>query len=112
MNKYEEIKEKYLKSNKYCLYIDYEDIGVLIHIIETLNQFNKQEVARNKELSNSYDKIYSNIRKIIDVLDEEQTTNIKDLSFYINSLNISKVDEIANKISINSSIKQILKSLL
>ena len=112
MNKYEEIKEKYLKSNKYCLYIDYEDIGVLIHIIETLNQFNKQEVARNKELSNSYDKIYSNIRKIIDVLDEEQTTNIKDLSFYINSLNISKVDEIANKLSINRSIKQILKSLL
>ena len=34
---FEEIKRKYKKSNKYMLYVTYEDIGILIHIIETMN---------------------------------------------------------------------------
>ena len=35
---FEEIKRKYKKSNKYMLYVSYEDIGILIQIIETMNK--------------------------------------------------------------------------
>lgn len=35
---FEEIKKKYKKSNKYMLYVSYEDIGILIQIIETMNK--------------------------------------------------------------------------
>lgn len=35
---FEEIKRKYKKSNKYKLYVSYEDIGILIQIIETMNK--------------------------------------------------------------------------
>lgn len=35
---FEEIKRKYKKSNKYVLYVSYEDIGILIQIIETMNK--------------------------------------------------------------------------
>lgn len=38
MNLYEEIKDRYFKSNKYMLCVTYEDIGTLIHIIEVLNK--------------------------------------------------------------------------
>ena len=34
----EEIKRKYKKSNKYMLCVSYEDIGILIQIIETMNK--------------------------------------------------------------------------
>ena len=35
---FEEIKRKYKKSNKYMLDVSYEDIGILIQIIETMNK--------------------------------------------------------------------------
>lgn len=35
---FEEIKKKYEKSNKYMLCVTYEDIGILIHIIEVLEE--------------------------------------------------------------------------
>ena len=35
---FEEIKEKYKKSNKYISYVSYEDIGKLISIIENINK--------------------------------------------------------------------------
>ena len=35
---FEEIKRKYKKSNKYMLCVSYEDIGILIQIIETMNK--------------------------------------------------------------------------
>lgn len=31
---FEEIKRKYKKSNKYMLYVSYEDIGTLLNLIE------------------------------------------------------------------------------
>ena len=35
---FEEIKQRYEKSNKYMLCVTYEDIGILIHIIEVLEE--------------------------------------------------------------------------
>ena len=35
---FEEIKKRYKKSNKYMLRVSYEDIGILIQIIETMNK--------------------------------------------------------------------------
>lgn len=45
-NIFEEIKQRYEKSNKYMLCVTYEDIGILIHIIEVLDKqlkFRKEE---------------------------------------------------------------------
>ena len=42
---FEEIKRKYKKSNKYMLYVSYEDIGILIQIIETMNKRKLEDMA-------------------------------------------------------------------
>ena len=42
---FEEIKRKYKKSNKYKLYVSYEDIGILIQIIETMNKRKLEDMA-------------------------------------------------------------------
>lgn len=68
---YEEIKQRYKKSNKYMLCVTYEDIGILINIIEVLD---KQLKFRKEE---------SNIK-----LTKEQKENaIKYLRNYKDSLN-------------------------
>ena len=70
-NIYEEIKQRYEKSNKYMLCVTYEDIGILIYIIEVLD---KQLKFRKEE---------SNIK-----LTKEQKENaIKYLRNYKDSLN-------------------------
>ena len=68
---FEEIKRKYKKSNKYMLCVTYEDIGILIHMIDILD---KQLKYRKEE---------SNIK-----LTKEQKENaIKYLCNYKDSLN-------------------------
>ena len=74
---FEEIKRKYKKSNKYMLCVSYEDIGILIQIIETMNKklqnmtfeyFNDYEL---KEIVGLYledflKEIIKNIKKILE----------------------------------------------
>lgn len=68
---FEEIKRKYKKSNKYMLCVTYEDIGILIYMIDILD---KQLKYRKEE---------SNIK-----LTKEQKENaIKYLRDYKDSLN-------------------------
>lgn len=68
---FEEIKQRYEKSNKYMLCVTYEDIGILIHMIDILD---KQLKYRKEE---------SNIK-----LTKEQKENvIKYLRNYKDSLN-------------------------
>lgn len=59
---FEEIKKRYKKSNKYMLCVSYEDIGILIHIIEVLDKqlkFRKEEsnVKLTKEQKRRMDEI-------------------------------------------------------
>lgn len=82
---FEEIKRKYKKSNKYMLYVSYEDIGILIQIIETMNKrkledmtfeyFNDYELKAivGKYLEDKLQEIYKNL--IIEV-------NFKDFRLY------------------------------
>ena len=43
----EEIKRKYKKSNKYILYLSYEDLGNLIHMAEMLDkQINQKDLTK------------------------------------------------------------------
>lgn len=68
---FEKIKQRYKKSNKYMLCVTYEDIGILIHMIDILD---KQLKYRKEE---------SNIK-----LTKEQKENaIKYLRNYKDSLN-------------------------
>lgn len=74
---FEEIKQRYEKSNKYMLYVTYEDIGILIYMIDILD---KQLKYRKEE---------SNIK-----LTKEQKENaIKYLRNYKDSLNEKAFNE-------------------
>ena len=42
---FEEIKKRYKKSNKYMLCVSYEDIAILIQIIETMNKRKLQDMT-------------------------------------------------------------------
>lgn len=42
---FEEIKKRYKKSTKYMLCVSYEDIGILIQIIETMNKRKLQDMT-------------------------------------------------------------------
>ena len=42
---FEEIKKRYKKSNKYMLCVSYEDIGILIQMIETMNKRKLQDMT-------------------------------------------------------------------
>ena len=47
---FEEIKRKYKKSNKYKLYLSYEDVGNLIQLVEMLDkQIKQKDVTKRYE---------------------------------------------------------------
>lgn len=57
---FEEIKEKYKKSNKYVLYVNYEDIGNLIQMVDILNKrlkINKDIKLNEKEINNKLEEL-------------------------------------------------------
>lgn len=68
---FEEIKQRYEKSNKYMIYVTLEDIGILIHMIELLDK----ELNFRKEESN------------IKLTKEQKENAIKYLRNYKDSLN-------------------------
>lgn len=52
---FEEIKRKYKRSNKYMLYVSYEDIGTLLNLIEKQSK----EIEELKEDNQRYKRIAS-----------------------------------------------------
>lgn len=68
---FEEIKQRYEKSNKYMLYVTYEDIGILIHMIDILDK----QLKYRKEENN------------IKLTKEQKENTIKYLRNYKDSLN-------------------------
>lgn len=68
---FEEIKQRYKKSNKYMLCVTYEDIGILIHMIDILDK----QLKYRKEENN------------IKLTKEQKENTIKYLRNYKDSLN-------------------------
>lgn len=48
---FEEIKRKYKNSNKYILYLNYEDIGNLIQMVEMLDK----QIKKRKDVTKKYE---------------------------------------------------------
>ena len=70
---FEEIKRKYKKSNKYMLCVSYEDIGILIQIIETMNKRKLEDMTF--EYFNDYE-----VKTIV----SQYLEDLKDFGFYYN----------------------------
>lgn len=71
--KFEELKEKFEKSNKYCLYLSYEDIyDLFIHIGKLKTRNTRQAIKINKLVEENYtlnDRIKAKIKAKIETLD-------------------------------------------
>ena len=60
---FEEIKRKYKKSNKYMLYVSYEDIGTLLNLIEKQSK----EIEELKKYEKYYEEMEEVNKKFIAV---------------------------------------------
>ena len=72
---FEEIKRKYKKSNKYMLYVSYEDIGTLLNLIEKqskeIEELKASHITTNNKATNTEK------AKIFDVIDNSIDTYIE-----------------------------------
>lgn len=105
---FEEIKKRYKKSNKYMLCVSYEDIGILIQIIETMNKRKLQDMTfeyfNDNELQSIVGQYLAHFLKEIIKRDYISKDKIK-----------SKIEELKQKKYILSSREseiEILQSLL
>ena len=60
---FEEIKRKYKKSNKYILYVSYEDVGTLLNLIEKQSK----EIEELKKYEKYYEEMEEVNKKFIAV---------------------------------------------
>ena len=80
---FEEIKQRYEKSNKYMLCLTYEDIGIALNLIEKQSKEIKELKEKNKDARerieyylvgnftlNDFDKRNKELRKIEKILEE------------------------------------------
>lgn len=83
---FEEIKKRYKKSNKYMLCVSYEDIGILIQIIETMNKRKLQDMTfeyfNDYELKSIVDQYLDNFLKEIIKEQKRRMDEIKELIKY------------------------------
>ena len=71
---FEEIKRKYKKSNKYMLYVSYEDIGILLNLIEKQSK----EIEELKKYEKYYEEMEEVNKKFIAV--EKIKAKIEEVS--------------------------------
>ena len=83
---FEEIKKRYKKSNKYMLCVSYEDIGILIQIIETMNKRKLQDMTfeylNDYELDSIVGQYLDNFLKEIIKEQKRRMDEIKELIKY------------------------------
>ena len=84
---FEEIKRKYKKSNKYMLYVSYEDIGTLLNLIEKQSK----EIEELKKYEKYYEEMEEVNKKFIAVDKikakiEEVTNGTYDAKIVLESL--------------------------
>ena len=96
---FEEIKRKYKKSNKYMLYVSYEDIGILIQIIETMNKRKLEDMTF--EYFNDYE-LKKKLYKHIEMLEKENCHE---------NCGLEKLIDCGRQCSIGCTIKNIKKIL-
>lgn len=90
---FEKIKQRYEKSNKYILYVTYENIGILIHIINILDKQLKyrKEESNIKLTKEQKENIIKYLRNYKDSLNEksfkENTYEFKQLIQHISNIN-------------------------
>lgn len=92
---FEEIKQRYEKSNKYMLYVTYEDIGILIHIIELLDikLKNRKEDSNIKLTKEEKENVIKYLRKYKDALNKKA---IKEENIYVFEQLIKNISNIIN----------------
>ena len=101
---FEEIKKKYKKSNKYMLCVSYEDIGILIQIIEK----QQKEIEELKEekgyhlgfIDGGIAKRYEMENKIkarIEELDKDENASIPDFIEYAKEYATQKLQSLLEK---------------
>ena len=92
---FEKIKQRYEKSNKYMLYVTYEDIGILIHIIELLDiqLKNRKEDSNIKLTKEEKENVIKYLRKYKDALNKKA---IKEENIYVFEQLIKNISNIIN----------------
>lgn len=92
-----------------------KQITTILNLIEKQSKEIEELKEKNEYLPNWVNKKYVSKDKIkakIEDLEKEQEDNRKDLYNAVNVLNFSKMNIISNRICVNMSIKDILRSLL
>lgn len=86
---FEEIKRKYKKSNKYMLYVSYEDIGTLLNLIEKqskeIEELNKSDESKEQS-SMKYYNLYKELVDKIKAKIEEVKDGTYDAKIVLESL--------------------------
>ena len=77
---FEEIKRKYKKSNKYMLYVSYEDIGTLLNLIE--KQIKEIEELKTEKAKRSWVHIKENgeVEPLFYVSEDKIKAKIEEVS--------------------------------
>ena len=99
---FEEIKRKYKKSNKYMLCVSYEDIGILIQIIETMNKRKLEDMTF--EYFNDYE-----VKTIVSQYLEDFLKEIIKKEYISKDKIKAKIEEVSNG---TYDAKIVLESLL
>ena len=101
------IKNLYKESNRYMLTLSYEDIGILIRIIDALDKRAKMDKVKYSSLYGKF-KGRNNFENVIKILEKEQEKinerNRNEENIYLFEKNLNLVEEIYKA-------KEILKNL-
>lgn len=119
----EEFDKKFISKDKILeiLGIEETDSEKILSLLQTIVDENARlEDIEDKKVQIEYNNVFNKgvksvedkIKAKIKELENEQESNREDLKIAIDNLLVQNIDKIANKISINMSIRGILQSLL
>ena len=118
------VNHKYISKDKILELLGIEeetDNEKILSLLQTLvDENNRLEDIEDKKVQIEYNNVFNKgvksvedkIKAKIEELEIEQESNREDLKIAIDNLLVQNIDKIANKISINMSIRGILQSLL
>ena len=110
---FEEIKRKYKKSNKYMLYVSYEDIGTLLNLIE--KQIKEIEELKTEKAKRSWVHIKENgeVEPLFYVSEDKIKAKIEEVEQWeLYNMKIPKLSTLDERLGAKIGIKYVLQSLL